>query len=185
MSATITVEQAAAAIHQGQVIAYPTEAVWGLGCDPFRREAVERLLALKQRPQAKGLILVAASLEQLQPLLAELTPEQWQQLASTTAIPTTWLVPFNATTVPDWIVGEHALLAVRISSHPLVRRLCELAGMPLVSSSANPQALPAARSLAEVQAYFADVVPCCDGELGGASRPSTIRNLLTGQILRE
>ncbi|HEY9034541.1 MAG TPA: Sua5/YciO/YrdC/YwlC family protein, partial [Pseudomonadales bacterium] len=100
MSATITVEQAAAAIHQGQVIAYPTEAVWGLGCDPFRREAVERLLALKQRPQAKGLILVAASLEQLQPLLAELAPAQWQQLASTTATPTTWLVPFNATTVP-------------------------------------------------------------------------------------
>ena len=55
--------QAVTALKQGGILAYPTEAVWGLGCDPFNQQAVLKLLALKQRPMDKGLILIAANVE--------------------------------------------------------------------------------------------------------------------------
>ena len=60
MAAACTVEEAVAALRRGGVIAYPTEAVWGLGCDPRDEAATLRLLALKQREVGKGLILIAA-----------------------------------------------------------------------------------------------------------------------------
>ena len=63
----------ASVMHQGGVIAYPTEAVWGLGCDPYNASAVNRILTLKQRDPAKGLILVAANIEQFAPFLEGLS----------------------------------------------------------------------------------------------------------------
>lgn len=135
----LTVEQAVAALRQGKVIAYPTEAVWGLGCDPFNAEAVKTVLRLKKRAVEKGLILVAASYAQIEPLLADtVTDEQRQALQQPSDKPTTWLVPFNPEKLPSWISGAHHTVAVRISSHALVKALCEAAGMPLVSTSANP-----------------------------------------------
>lgn len=181
----LSVAQATAALQQGSVLAYPTEAVWGLGCDPFNEAAVSALLALKQRSVAKGLILAAASLQQLLPYLSpDLTEQERQQLLPG-AVATTWLVPFNLATVPHWIHGKHDVLAVRISAHPLVQQLCTAAGMPLVSTSANPQGLDAARNAADVRRYFGDKFLICTGECGGATRPSVIKNLKTGEILRE
>lgn len=181
----VSVSDAVAALLEGKLLAYPTEAVWGLGCNPFQQDAVRALLDIKQRPEAKGLIVVAASLEQIQPYLAEqLSVEQCQQLLPG-ATPTTWLVPFNEKTVPEWVHGRHDLLAVRISSHPIVKALCNASGMPLISTSANPQGLPSARTAEEVEGYFADTIAICEGECGGALRPSMIKNLLTGDILRE
>lgn len=181
----ITVSAAARALQQGQVIAYPTEAVWGLGCDPLNHAAVSRILDLKQRPQEKGLIIVAASLQQLRPYLAKSLSEQECQQLLPGAQPTTWLVPFDPHYVPEWIHGQHALLAVRISTHPIVQQLCTLAEMPIVSTSANPQAKEAARSAEDVYNYFADELLLCEGQCGGATRPSRIKNLLTGETMRE
>lgn len=183
--APLSIEAAAQAIIAGKVVAYPTEAVWGLGCDPQNKHAVEKILALKQRKAAQGLILVAANIAQLNPYLsAQLTEQQRQQLLSSER-PTTWLVPFNQQTTPPWIAGEHNLLAVRISRHPVVEKLCMLADRAIVSTSANPHGLPAALSIDQVQGYFADNVLVCQGQCGEATRPSTIKNLLTGEILRE
>lgn len=182
---TVSVAQAAQAIQQGQVIAYPTEAVWGLGCDPLNQAAVSRILDLKQRPVEKGLIIVAASLQQLKPYLADSVSEQECQRLLPSAQPTTWLVPFNRHYVPEWIHGQHTLLAVRISAHPIVQQLCSLAAMPIVSTSANPQSQEAARTAEQVHAYFADKLLVCEGQCGGAVRPSKIRNLKTGETMRE
>ena len=181
----LPVADAARAVKEGAVIAYPTEAVWGLGCDPLDEVAVREILRLKSRPEEKGLILVAASLSQLLPFLAPLTAAQKQQLADVTDRPTTWLVPFNPQCVPGWISGGHDLLAVRICRHPIVQSLCELADTPLVSTSANPQGLPPAKNRDDIEAYFADAVAASEGELGNAEKPSMIRNLLTGQVIRE
>ncbi len=168
----------------GGIIAYPTEAVWGLGCDPENPDAVLRLLRLKQRDWRKGLILVAASLAQLQPYLSTLNAAQRQQLASTWPGPTTWLVPHTGN-VGAGICGQHSSLAVRVSAHPVVHSLCTLFGGPLVSTSANPGGLQPARDRLTVRRYFGDAVDAyAPGSVGAARRPTVIRDLLTGEIIR-
>lgn len=177
------VGQVARIVDRSGLIAYPTEAVWGLGCDPWSEQAVHRLLALKQRPQAKGLILVAARIEQFDFLLEDL-PEHWQrQLAASWPGPTTWLVPHRQR-LPRWITGKHDSVALRVSAHPLVGALCELTG-PLVSTSANPAGRPAARSRLRVEQYFPRQLDAIlTGALGSQRNPSTIRDLRSGAILR-
>jgi L-threonylcarbamoyladenylate synthase len=178
------VQQAARAVRNGGVIAYPTEAVWGLGCDPWCSEAVYRLLALKERPVEKGLILVADTIRQFDFLLDDL-PEAWlTRLASTWPGPNTWLVPHRER-LPEWITGVHDSVALRVSDHPLVGELCALTG-PLVSTSANPSGRPAARSRLRVEQYFPEQLDnVLGGYLGGRKNPSLIRDLRTGKVVRE
>ena len=177
------VQQMAQVIRRGGVIAYPTEAVWGLGCDPWDSTAVFRLLELKQRPMSKGLILVADNIRQFDFLLVDL-PQIWQdQLASTWPGPTTWLVP-HQNRLPEWITGGHPGVAIRVSDHPLVRDLCALTG-PLVSTSANPSGRPPALSRLRIEQYFAGQLDgVLDGRLGGRKNPSQIRDLLSGAQVR-
>ena len=111
------VQQVARVVRGGGVIAYPTEAVWGLGCDPWNEEAVYRLLALKARPVEKGLILVADAIEQFDFLLDDL-PDAWKEtLAASWPGPNTWLVP-HRDMLPEWITGKHDSVALRVSDHP-------------------------------------------------------------------
>lgn len=177
------VQQMARVIRRGGVIAYPTEAVWGLGCNPWDSTAVYRLLALKQRPMSKGLILVADNIRQFDFLLVDL-PQVWQdQLSSTWPGPTTWLVP-HQNRLPEWITGDHSSVAIRVSDHPLVRDLCALTG-PLVSTSANPSGRPPALSRLRIEQYFAGQLDgVLDGRLGGRKNPSQIRDLLSGAQVR-
>ena len=183
MASQWQINRVARLVCAGGVIAYPTEAVWGLGCDPWNAVAVERLLALKGRDPNKGLILVAAAIEQFEFLLEDL-PELWlDRLASTWPGPHTWLVPHRHL-LPAWITGEHETVALRVSQHPLVRDLC-LASGPLVSTSANLADRPAARSRLHVQQYFANQLDgLLNGSLGGRRNPSTIRDLATAAIVR-
>ncbi|MCH8552191.1 MAG: Sua5/YciO/YrdC/YwlC family protein [Natronospirillum sp.] len=168
----------------GGLLAYPTEAVWGLGCDPFNATAVTRLLALKQRPVAKGLILVAGDWWVLAPWLAHLSAEQQGQLRETWPGPVTWLIP-RPPGMPYWITGQHDSLAVRLSAHPTVRQLTRATGVPLVSTSANRSGHRAARHGWQVRQWLGDSVELyVPGRTGGATRPSTIRDLATGAILR-
>ena len=177
------VQRVARVVCQGGVIAYPTEAVWGLGCDPWNELAVERLLALKERPVHKGLILVADSIQQFDFLRDDL-PERWiDRLASAWPGPNTWLVPHQER-LPAWITGQHDSVALRVSDHPLVRDLCALTG-PLVSTSANPAGRPAARSRLRVEQYFpGELDKVLGGALGGRKNPSLIRDLRTGDVIR-
>ena len=183
MTVTDTLETAVAALRAGGVIAYPTEGVWGLGCDPFNATAVTRLLALKERPMHKGLILVAANIEQLAWLLEGLSDSALAQLTQSWPGPNTWLVPHHDR-VPEWISGEHDTVAVRVSAHPLVVQLCAATG-PLVSTSANPSGLLPAKSRLRIEQYFhGQLDAVLSGELGQHSKPSTIRDLRSGKVLR-
>lgn len=176
-------QQAAQKIRKGGVIAYPTEAVWGLGCDPWNEQAVQRILDIKQRPVHKGLILVAADIGQLTWLLEGLAAEQRQLLEDSWPGPNTWLVPHHGR-VPKWISGRHTNVAVRVSDHPLVQELCRLTG-PLVSTSANPTKHPAATSRLHVEQYFHNQLDAVlNAPLGHRQQPSTIRDLLSGEVLR-
>ena len=170
-------------IHSGGVIAYPTEAVWGLGCHPLDAEAVQRLLWLKRRPMEKGLILVAAEIQQFDFLLWDLPQAQFAKLQLSWPGPNTWLVPHQGR-LPHWITGNHATVALRVSAHPLVRQLCSACG-PLVSTSANPAGRPAARTRLRVEQYFhGQLDAIVGGSLGPQRNPSIIRDLQTDTVIR-
>ncbi len=172
------------AIAAGGVVACPTEAVWGLSCDPDSWPAVQRLLQLKRRPVEKGLILVAASESQLDFLLAGLDAEQLDTLRATWPGPNTWLVPHHGRVQP-WIHGDFDTVAVRVSAHPVVRALCEAWGGPLVSTSANPAGAQPPRQAFQVRRYFGDQLDALlPGAVGGADRPSQIRRLDSGELVR-
>ncbi|MFB4248253.1 L-threonylcarbamoyladenylate synthase [Pseudomonas idahonensis] len=177
------VQQAAREIRAGAVIAYPTEAVWGLGCDPWNEEAVDRLLAIKSRSVDKGLILIADNIHQFD-FLFEGFPDTWiERMSSTWPGPNTWLVP-HQNLLPEWVTGVHDTVALRVSDHPLVRELCALVG-PLISTSANPQGRPAARTRLRIEQYFRGQLDLVlTGSLGGRKNPSLIRDLATGKVVR-
>ena len=177
-------KQAARMVNAGGVIAYPTEAVYGLGCHPLDADAVLRLLRLKQRPVDKGLILIAADLEQLLPYVQPLSPALHRRVAGTWPGPVTWLVPARPET-PWWLRGAHDTIAVRVTAHPLAAALCRAAGTALVSTSANRAGQAPARTALRVQRVFGKGVDLImHGALGGASKPSEIRDARTGKVLR-
>lgn len=173
-------------LKQEQVIAYPTEAVFGVGCDPDSEPAVMRLLALKQRPVEKGLILIADNFEQLKPYIndALLTDEQRQAIFACWPGPVTFVFPALPST-PKWLTGRFDSLAVRVTSHPLVKALCTAYGKPLVSTSANLTGLAPCRSADEVTQQFGENFPVLRGETGGRVNPSEIRDALTGELFRQ
>ena len=176
-------QQVARTVKAGGVIAYPTEAVWGVGCDPWNETAVYRLLALKERPLRKGLILIAADIQQFDFLLHD-APGAWlETLRASWPGPNTWLVP-HQNRLPHWISGQHDSVALRVSDHPGVQALCRLTG-PLVSTSANPSGRTAARSRLRVEQYFPGQLDAVlTGALGGRRNPSLIRDLRTGNTVR-
>lgn len=178
------IHQAKRSLLRGGVIVYPTETVWGLGCDPFSESAVRRLLDIKQRPVEKGLILIAAHLEQLLPYIVAPSAAQLETAAATWPGPVTWV--FDASdAVPAWVRGKHPTVAVRVTSHPVAQALCADYGKPLVSTSANVSGHSPSQNSLLVRRWFtgkADLfVP---GEAGPYTRPSEIRDARTGAILR-
>ena len=179
------IPEAATHLLGGAVLAYPTEAVWGLGCDPENESATLRLLEVKQRPVDKGLILIAGSLQQVEYLLAPLTDAQRTKVLATWPGPVTWLIPDVENLVPRWIKGEHRSVAVRVTAHPLASQLCLAFGRPLVSTSANLAGHEPAKTAAEVMAQLGRRIDgLVEGELGQEDRPSRIIDLLSGSTLR-
>ncbi len=175
--------RAAWMVRRGGVIAYPTEGVYGLGCDPLNAKAVRRLLAMKRRPVGKGLILVASSLDQLLPFVILPASRIMDRVLATWPGPVTWVFPVRKK-VPKWLHGGRGSLAVRVSAHPPVALLCRRTG-PLVSTSANITNRPPCRNVLAVRRVFGrglnDILP---GRLGGLSGPTPIYDGSTGKVLR-
>jgi L-threonylcarbamoyladenylate synthase len=173
-------------LQKGGVIAYPTEAVLGLGCDPDNEGAVQTLLALKERSVDKGLILVAKTYSQLLPYVndAKIPMNMRSEIFSSWPGPVTWLLP-AAKQTPKWITGDSDLIAVRVSQHLVVSQLCELFGKPLISTSANVSGLKPAVNTEQLYQQFDKTLLLVEGELGGANKPSQIRNGISGQTIRD
>jgi len=180
----LTVSQAVQCLREGEVIAYPTEAVFGLGCDPGNEAAVRRLLSLKSRPASTGLILIADSYERFQPYIAPVRQELQDLAMSAWPGPVTWLFP-RAEGVPDWLAGDHDTIALRLTAHAASRDLCAAFGGAIVSTSANPSSAEPARSAGRVEEYFGSYLAgILAGPLGGADRTSEIRDLASGAVIR-
>lgn len=178
-------EDAARIIAAGGIVAYPTEAVYGLGCNPADGAALERLVALKGRAPDKGFILIAAALEQLEPWLGEADAQSLARCTATWPGPATWVLPARPG-LPPLLTGGRDSLAVRVTAHRQASALCRACGHALVSTSANVSGAAPARSVAELEAQFGDALPLVlAGELGGSPRPTPIRDARTGRALRD
>lgn len=176
--------RAARLLRAGGVIAYPTEGVWGLGCDPDNAFACERLLMIKERPWEKGLILVAADFEQLMPWITLPSKSAIRRAAETWPGPVSWLFPC-ADDCPLWISGDHDTVAVRISAHPVVRQLCDYFGGAIVSTSANRSGGTPAASATQVRLMLrSEIDGLVPGPLGGLDGPTPIRDVRSGYLLR-
>lgn len=184
LPSAIHLHLAVAALRSGNVIAYPTEAVWGFGCDPWQPAAVQKLWDIKRRDPGKGLILIAGDWSQLASWLDPLPLADQRVLRETWPGPVTWLVPVPKD-FPTWLRGRHDQVALRVSAHPGVRALCAAFGGPLVSTSANRAGQPPATELSALRRRFggelAHVLP---GALGGLGRPTEIRDLVTRRVIR-
>jgi len=181
MALSFPMHRAGRILRSGGVVAYPTEGVFGFGCIPDDADAVIRILSIKKRSPAMGLVLIASGIEQL---------EDWAELPdgvnleSSLEQPVTWIVPAT-TNVPYWIKGEHHGLAVRITSHPVAGALCDIADSPLVSTSANIAGSPPARSVFVLRRRFRSLVDyIVPGRCGPAAGASEIRDLNSGKIIR-
>lgn len=181
-----TIDAAAAALRAGGVIAYPTEAVYGLGCDPLNENAVNHLFELKQRPTTQSLLLIASDFAQVAQFidLAAVPAPALARAHATWPGPHTWVFPRAAAT-PAWLVGAHSGIAVRVTAHPLAAELCRAFRGALVSTSANLHGRAPARSAAEVRAMFGDTLAfVLDGATGGLERPTPISDAMSGEALR-
>ncbi|WP_296405841.1 Sua5/YciO/YrdC/YwlC family protein [Psychrobacter sp.] len=207
---TSDIDQAAQWLQQGKLLAYPTESVWGIGCDPYNKQAVSQILAIKNRPIEKGMIVVTDSIDRIKPLLMQLSKtrrqqviESWQQDNSTDFLSNrqanTWLLPLStsdadcnteAAIIPKWITGAHDSVAVRVISHPLIQKLCQNRTSKtnpygfIVSTSCNPSQLNPATSFEQAYDYFADSIFYLQGATLGYTLPSQIRDARSGVLIR-
>lgn len=173
-------------LKQNQVVAYPTEAVFGLGCNPNNEAAVRQLLALKQRPEEKGLILIAPTRDFLFPYIDEtrLSSLEWQRFEQPSDKAITWVMPAQSS-VPRYLKGQFNTIAVRLCRVPAVVELCEAVGFALTSTSANLTGLPPCRTAQEVRTQFGEDFPVLNAATGGKTNPSEIRDIFTQQIFRQ
>ncbi|MEO0367303.1 MAG: L-threonylcarbamoyladenylate synthase [Pseudomonadota bacterium] len=181
-----SLDAAVETIRAGGVIAYPTEHCFGLGCDPFNQVAVERILQIKQRSSAQGVIVIGSERDQFQHLadFSALPATTLAEIERDWPGPFTWLIPKQAT-APEWISGQHASVAVRVTANRVCRELLTKLAAPLVSTSANrhgePALLTAQDCLDELGEELDLIV---NTPVGGDSQPSTIKDSLSGAQVR-
>ncbi|MEA3411933.1 MAG: L-threonylcarbamoyladenylate synthase [Pseudomonadota bacterium] len=175
---------AARTIRKGGLVAYPTEAVFGLGCDPRNTNALRRILRLKQRDASKGLILIASSFCQLRPYITAVPEDVLARVRTTWPGPVTWLMPARPW-VSQLLRGRHESVAVRVTAHPVAAALCRAAGMAIVSTSANISGGVPARTSGQATARFgARVDYVLSGSVDRTASPTRICDLQTGRVLR-
>ena len=173
-------------LRAGAVLVYPTEAVWGIGCDPGNPAAIERLLQIKQRPVAKGMIVVCDELARVAEWvdLDALPTARREAVLASWPGPNTWTLPATPR-APTMLRGDHDTLAVRVSAHPVVVAMCVAFGGALVSTSANLAGHPPAFAESELDpGLLAKVDALVEGVTGGLSAPTPIRDARTGEVLR-
>jgi L-threonylcarbamoyladenylate synthase len=181
-----TIHKAAALLREGALIAYPTEAVYGLGCDPHNASAVEMLFRLKQRSSDTGFLLIAADYDQVSRYIDEsrVPVQMLQKVKASWPGATTWVLP-PTREVPPWVVGAHEGIALRITAHEPAAELCRAFGGALVSTSANPHGKTPARSAQSVVDYFATSLHgVVAGPIGGSSSPTPIFDAVSGHTVR-
>jgi|SRR6185312_5629623 len=178
------VEAAAALLRAGGVLAYPTEGVYGLGCDPDNRSAFDRIFAMKRRPSEQGVLLIAADFDQVRGWIGDAPEDSFARANAIWPGAHTFIFP-RSSRVPEWVAGGHAGIALRVTAHMPSAVLCRAFGGPIVSTSANRHGEPPARSAADIRTIFGDQPDgVLDAPLGGLDKPTPITDAVSGAIIR-
>ena len=173
-------------IHQiligGGVIAYPTESVFGLGCDPSNEQAINKILAIKKRTKEMGLILLAPSIEIVSDWI-NINEKQLKVFSSTTSRPTTYIIPASDD-APKWLT-VNSTLAIRLNNDLFIKNICNLLGLPIVSTSANLHGEQPCKTAKEVQKIMGSQLDyIVFKETGPFNNPSAIVDLSSGKTIR-
>lgn len=183
MASDFSISHAAHIIRHGGIIAYPTDTIYGLGCDPYNADAVASINDIKQRPRSKQFILLAGHIDQIAPLV-DLDKAQLHKLTRTTE-PTSWVINAKLS-APSWLVSSSRTITIRISRQHDVQRLCHTLGHAIISTSANPSGKPPARNSLELHKYFHD---CVDMILANHQKltasPSKVIRLCDNHVIRQ
>lgn len=183
MASAFQIRLAAHLVNQGGVIIYPTETIYGLGCSPYYSTAIRRINRLKQRKNKAGLILLASDIRQLEPLIEK---KDFLKLTGVinTDKPTSWIVK-AANNTPGWLMAEDGTIAVRITSHPVTKQLCQQAGSAIISTSANISGKkPAENALELAQNFGGRVDYILTTDISGTGQASTIKRLADLSTIR-
>ncbi len=171
-------------LKNGDVIAYPTEAVFGLGCDPRNNDAINKLRKIKNRGDNKGFIVIACKFEQVKPFVGEIDSTILEKCLASWPGPITWLLPAKKAAIHK-ITGDNDTIAVRITNHPVARLLCEKFNGAIISTSANLKDQPPIKTYDEVERIFGDKIDyVLKAEVGTLDKPTQIWNAITGERIR-
>lgn len=171
-------------LRAGGIVAYPTESVFGLGCDPWDRAAVARVFAAKRRPARKRCIVIAADPGQLERLVDVRDPRFSEFARRCWPGPVTLVAPAGKK-APAWLVNADGTVATRVTDHPVARGLCASLGGPLISTSANRDGRPPAREALRVRlAFGAEIDWYVAGRVGGLAAPTRIVDVRDGRTIR-
>ena len=182
MASDFSIRHAAHIIKSGGVIAYPTDTIYGLGCDPYNPHAVELLNTIKQRPLDKQFILLAGHIDQVKNLV-RLNKEQEKTITQKTQ-PTSWIVDASDN-APSWLVDSNNYITIRLCKQRDVIRLCNALGHAVISTSANISGKTPARNTLELHKYFHHLVDkILISDKAQTTKPSTIIRLCDNQVIR-
>lgn len=183
MPSDFAIRHAAHIVNNGGVIAYPTDTIYGLGCDPNNPKAIETINIIKQRPLNRQFILLASDIGQLKPLIQ--ISRQQEQTVTQNSEPTSWIVKASER-APSWLVDSSGSLTIRISKHSDVQRLCQALGHAIISTSANISGKTPAKNSFMLHKYFhhkVDKILVSDKKPTG--RASRIIRLCDNYVIRQ
>ena len=171
------IRRVARLIREGEVVAVPTDTVYGLAADPFRKGVAESIFEIKQRPESNPILLLIDSLEQLSDVARDISPAVRRIAAAFWPGPLTIVAPASPR-VPAAITTGTGTVAVRLPAAALIRRLIRASGCPLTGTSANLSGSPAATSADQVKRGLSGrVYHIVDGGRSRLPQPSTILDL--------
>ena len=172
-------------LKKGKILIYPTEGVWGIGCDAFNKDAVARIYELKQRSENKSLILLCKSLEVMSNYLSPITQNDMDFIKSIGVKPTTILYPYDPNKTPNHLHNISGKLALRVSTHYHLKSLFEIFNNPIISTSANISGTKISMDTDEIKNNFdfSDVA-FYNKPIGILNRPTPIIDLQTQEVIR-
>jgi len=170
-------------VKKGAIFAYPTEAVFGLGCDINNKYAIQKILNIKKRDISKGLIVISDNLEKVRNLVDDNYFKIFVD-ENSGSTPTTWLCPASDLVLPE-ITGDSKKIAIRITKHDISKSICKLLDMPIISTSANIAGEKPVTKQDGLKSFFDDIDYTVDGEVGNNKKPSRIIDLISKEVIRE
>ena len=143
-------------LNRGHVILYPTDTIWGIGCDATNSQAVQRIYEIKQRSDRKSMLVLMSDPEMLD-LYLKWVPERALEIIRSTTKPTTIIYP-GAIRLASNLLAKDGSIGIRITSDPFCRKLIESTGLPIVSTSANISGNPSPDTFRDIESGILEKV---------------------------